>query len=154
MVVRRIVIDHVDLLVRDLERSRGFYGAALAPLGFALLDASATSASFGLEGADDFGINLAEQEPTTRAHVAFVAPNRAAVDAFWAAALAHGGREKEAPALHPEYHTGYYAAFVWDPDGNNIEAVCHERGGGSRCPAAKDAPRVAGSARHSEPAEE
>lgn len=112
MVVRRLVIDHVDLLVRDLERSRRFYAASLAPLGFALLDASNTSASFGLAGADDFGINQAEQEPTARAHVAFVAPDRAAVDAFYQAALAHGGREKESPALHPKDHSGYYAAFV------------------------------------------
>ncbi len=124
MTVRRVVVDHVDLLVRDLAASRSFYEAALAPLGFRLLDERADGASFGVEGADDFGINE-NAEPTTRAHVAFVAPNRAAVDAFYTAALVAGGREKSAPAPRPEYQLTYYAAFVWDPDGNNIEAVHH-----------------------------
>ncbi len=123
--VRRVVVDHVGLLVRDLAASRRFYEAALAPLCFGLVDERADGASFGVEGADDFGINE-NTEPTTRAHVAFVAPSREAVDAFYAAALAAGGREKSAPALRPEYHPAYYAAFVWDPDGNNIEAVHHD----------------------------
>ena len=131
MTIRRVVVDHVDLLVRDLAASRHFYEAALAPLGFGLVDERADGASFGVEGADDFGINQ-NAEPTTRAHVAFVALGREAVDAFYAAALAAGGREKSAPALRPEYHPSYYAAFVWDPDGNNIEAVHHGRLGDHR----------------------
>jgi len=126
MSLRRVVIDHVDLLVQDLDASRRFYEAALAPLGFALVDHSADSASFGLPDADDFGLNRADGRATTRAHVAFAADSRAAVDAFFRAALAAGGREKLPPALYPEYHGGYYAAFVWDLDGNNIEAVFHD----------------------------
>ena len=125
MTVPRVVVDHVGLLVRDLEASRRFYEAALRPLGFGLLDHSADGAAFGVTGADDFGLNRSD-EPTTGAHVAFVAESREAVDAFHAA-LAGGGRDKSPPALRPEYHPGYDAAYVWDPDGNNIEAVHHDR---------------------------
>ncbi len=82
MVVRRVVIDHLDLPVRDLETSRRFYAAALAPLGFDLRDGSATSASFGLAGADDFGLHQVERESTTRAHVTIAATDGAAVDTF------------------------------------------------------------------------
>ncbi len=103
MTERRIVVDHVGLLVADLEASRRFYTAALAPLGFSLVREEEDGAAFGVEGADDFGINFNE-EPTTRAHVAFVAETRAAVDAFYVAALAAGGRARSGPALHPEYH--------------------------------------------------
>ena len=124
MTIRQVVVDHVDLLVRDLDASRRFYAAALAPLGFRLLEERADGASFGVEGADDFGINRSD-EPTTRAHVAFAGPSREAVDTFYAAALAAGGRAKSPPARRPEYHDAYYAAYVWDPDGNNIEAVHH-----------------------------
>ena len=126
MSVRRVVVDHVDLLVRDLAASRRFYEAALAPLGFGPIAERTDGASCGVAGADDFGINL-NAEPTTRAHVAFVAPSREAVDVFCAAALATGGRGKSAPASPPEYSPTYDAAFVWDPDGNNIEAVHHGR---------------------------
>ncbi len=126
MVVRRVMVDHVGLLVRDLEVSRRFYEAALRPLGFSILYRSEDGTAFGFEGADDFGINRSDA-PTTGAHVAFAAESRGAVDAFYAAACATGGRDKSAPALHPEYHPGYYAAYVWDPDGNNIEAVHHDR---------------------------
>ncbi len=126
MVVRRVVVDHVGLLVRDVEASIRFYEAPLRPLGFGLLYRSDDGAGFGIEGADDFGINRSET-PSTEAHVAFVAESREAVNAFHAAALAAGGCDKNSPALRPEYHPGYYAAYVWDPDGNNIEAVHHDR---------------------------
>lgn len=126
MVVRRLVVDHVGLLVRDLEASKRFYTAALAPLGFVLLKETDDGAGFGVAGADDFWINVSET-PSTGAHVAFVAESREAVAAWYAAARAAGGRDKSAPALRPEYHAGYYAAFVWDPDGNNVEAVFHDR---------------------------
>lgn len=131
MTVRRVVVDHVDLLVRDLAASRRFYEAALAPLGFGLVQEEATSCVFGVKGAEDFGINLVAPDdmPTTGAHVAFVAENREAVNAFYAAALQFGGKGKQAPSFHPEYHSGYYAAFVYDPGGNNIEAVYHDRSG-------------------------
>jgi len=122
--VRRVVVDHAGILVRDLAASKRFYEAALAPLGLRLLYEQEDGAGFGVEGADDFGIN-ANVEPTTRAHVAFVSPSRDAVDAFYASALAHGGRDNGAPGVRPQYHANYYAAYVLDPDGNNIEAVYH-----------------------------
>jgi catechol 2,3-dioxygenase-like lactoylglutathione lyase family enzyme len=116
--------------VRYLPASRRFYEAALAPLGFDLLHSDEGQAGFGLRGrdrsADDFWV-MAGDAPHTGIHVAFAAPDRAAVDAFHAAALASGGRDNGAPGLRPEYHAGYYAAFVLDPDGNNVEAVCHDR---------------------------
>ncbi len=127
MTVRRVVIDHADLLVADLEASRRFYEAALAPLGFGIVSRGETSYGFGLDGVNDFGINLIapDDTPTRSAHVAFVAEDRAAVAAFHEAAVAAGGRSKQGPALHPEYSPTYFGAFVYDPDGNNIEAVCH-----------------------------
>ncbi len=132
--VRRVMIDHVDLLVADLERSRDFYRAALAPLGIEEHDRDETFSVYGPTGepgSADFAINLVADgdRPTVSAHVAFVATSRGMVDAFFAAAMGAGGREKIAPAEHPEYHEGYYGAFVWDPDGNNIEAVYHDRSG-------------------------
>ena len=120
------VLDHVALLVSDMEASRRFYLAALDSLGFRLLYESDACVAFGTQGHDDFAICL-EQPPSTRAHIAFVATDRAAVDAFHAAAVAAGGRDNGAPALRPEYHPGYYGAFVLDPDGNNVEAVHHTR---------------------------
>ena len=127
MAVRRVVVDHVGLVVRDLAASRQFYAATLAPLGFGVVDEEGDGVAFGVAGVDDFGLNQARpgEAPSTRVHVAFVAEDAAAVDAFHTAALAAGGRDKSAPGLRPEYHAGYYAAFVWDPDDNNIEAVFH-----------------------------
>ncbi len=133
MTVRRVVVDHAGILAKDLAASKRFYEAALAPLGFALLYEEEGGAGFGIEGADDFGINR-NAEPTTRAHVAFVSPSRDAVDAFYAAALANGGRDNSPPGLRLQYHAEYYAAYVLDPDGNNIEAVYH----GERTTAAED----------------
>jgi catechol 2,3-dioxygenase-like lactoylglutathione lyase family enzyme len=91
MTVRRVVVDHVLLVVRELEVSRGFYCAALAPLGIEELDVKPDRVSFGAEGLDDFAI-FAGSPAATAAHVAFDAPSRGAVDAFHAAALEHGGR--------------------------------------------------------------
>src|SRR5689334_6248399 len=128
MVERRVVVDHVTLVVADLDASTRFYDAALAPLGFTRLrtnDEDGANA-YGVPGADDFAIVAAgEVPPTTTAHVAFLAESRAAVDAFYAAALAAGGKERAAPRVRDEYNTGYYGAFVDDPDGNNVEAVFH-----------------------------
>ncbi|MDP9316697.1 MAG: VOC family protein [Chloroflexota bacterium] len=120
------MIDHVDLLVHDLVRSRAFYVAALKPLGYTIIAESETSVSFGIDHLDDFGINQSAT-PTTHAHVAFASPSREAVDAFYHQALAAGGRDNVAPRIHPEYHATYYAAYVYDPDDNNIEAVHHGR---------------------------
>jgi catechol 2,3-dioxygenase-like lactoylglutathione lyase family enzyme len=121
---RRPTIDHVTLRARYLPSSRRFYEAALAPLGFGL--------EFEHEGLVAFGsgergrlIIYASERPITGFHVAFSAPSREAVDRFHAAALEAGGRDNGAPGLRPEYHEGYYGAYVFDPDGNNVEAVHH-----------------------------
>jgi catechol 2,3-dioxygenase-like lactoylglutathione lyase family enzyme len=125
MTVRRVVVDHVVFVVRDLAVARRFYEASLAPLGFGVVYGDETCVAFGVEQADDFGICQGDELPTTKAHVAFVAESREAVDAFFEAALANGGREKDRPSFRPEYHAGYYGAFVWDPEDNNVEAVHH-----------------------------
>ncbi len=124
---RQHILDHVALSVSDLSVSRAFYEAALAPLGYKLLWQSAQSLAFGVPGSDDFGLNLGAANPTRHAHVAFIARDQAAVRAFHAAALLAGGRDNGAPGFHREYHPTYYAAFVLDPDDNNIEAVFHGR---------------------------
>jgi catechol 2,3-dioxygenase-like lactoylglutathione lyase family enzyme len=125
---RRIVIDHVTIGVSDLARSRAFYARALVPLGFAEIGpppGEANEIEFGLEEAADFAIST-QYGTGAPVHVAFAADRREQVDAFHSAALASGGRDNGAPALRPEYSGGYYAAFVLDPDGHNIEAVHHD----------------------------
>ena len=120
------MIDHVGLNVRDYAVSKRFYEQALRPLGYELLrQFEARAGGFGA-GRPDFWVR--EGKPLGSAHVAFSSPDRATVDAFHAAALAAGGRDNGAPDLRPHYHEHYYGAFVLDPDGNNIEAVCHGMG--------------------------
>lgn len=121
---RAATIDHVTLRAKDLTASRRFYEAALTPLGLGL--------EFEHEGLLAFGnwesgrlIIYANESRVAGVHVAFSAPSREAVDRFHAAALQAGGRENGAPGLRPEYHAGYYGAFVLDRDGNNVEAVHH-----------------------------
>ncbi|ADB49847.1 VOC family protein [Conexibacter woesei] len=122
--VRRVVIDHVKIGVSDLARSRAFYVAALAPLGFGELYADESGISFGPPGVDDFIVSTLV--PTAAGlHVAFAAERRDQVDAFHAAALAAGGVDNGAPGPRTQYSAGYYGAFVLDPDGHNVEAVCH-----------------------------
>ena len=125
------MLDHVGLTVSDLARSKAFYTAALKPLSITLVvEATAEEtgtdawAGFGAPGEPAFAIG---DGPCTGgpAHVAFKASSRAVVDAFHRAALAAGGTDNGAPGLRPHYHPTYYAAFILDPDGNNIEAVCH-----------------------------
>jgi catechol 2,3-dioxygenase-like lactoylglutathione lyase family enzyme len=126
------MIDHTGVTVGDFAASRAFYARALAPLGYVTLmelPAAATGhgdvAGFGIAPKPDFWIaGGAPNVPPV--HVAFRAASRAAVDAFHAAALAAGGRDNGPPGLRPHYHANYYAAFVLDPDGHNIEAVCHD----------------------------
>lgn len=118
------LIDHIQLVVSDLKASRDFYGAVLA-----VLDIPVVDAPDGYFWADELFVSAADSAAalgvlTGRHHLAFQAKDRATVDAFYAAALAHGGRDNGAPGERP-YHPGYYAAFVLDPDGNNIEAVYH-----------------------------
>lgn len=124
------MLDHVGISVRDVARSRAFYLAALAPLGYGALmevgdDGKGGHTHVGL-GMDkpDFWIGIG-QVTTGHLHVAFVAKDRATVDAFYAAAMAAGGRDNGPPGLRPHYHPTYYGAFVFDPDGHNVEAVCH-----------------------------
>jgi catechol 2,3-dioxygenase-like lactoylglutathione lyase family enzyme len=125
--VRPAFLDHLTLDVRDLAASRRFYAAALAPWAAReeeVEGSRGTGIAFGPAGAEDFIIQAAGR-PTTPLHVAFLAPDRETVDAFHAAALAAGGTDNGAPGPRPQYHAGYYAAFVLDPDGHNVEAVFH-----------------------------
>jgi catechol 2,3-dioxygenase-like lactoylglutathione lyase family enzyme len=119
------MIDHVIFNVPDLERSRRFYERALAPLGYVLGPKSPEGVGFVRGGKPSFW--LSRRDPVGGSvHVAFVADDRAAVDAFHAAAMAAGGTDHGKPGLRLHYHPTYYGAFVLDPDGNNIEAVCHK----------------------------
>ncbi|MGE5186524.1 MAG: VOC family protein [Acidobacteriota bacterium] len=118
------MIDHIGIEVADLDRSIAFYTKALAPLGYALVMKWEQFAGFGVGGKPDFWIGLAV--PKAKVHVAFRANGRATVRAFHEAALAAGGKDNGAPGVRPHYHEHYYGAFVHDPDGHNIEAVCHE----------------------------
>ena len=121
------MIDHLGLTVSDLAASRAFYEAALAPLGYGVVmeiaDGDSAHLGFGA-GRPDFWIS-ARTPVSEGVHAAFAAPDRATVDAFHAAALAAGGTDNGAPGPRPHYHEHYYGAFVLDPDGNNVEAVCH-----------------------------
>jgi catechol 2,3-dioxygenase-like lactoylglutathione lyase family enzyme len=118
------MIDHLKLHVRDVERSRAFYTAALAPLGYrVMLEPAPGVVGLGAERPDFW---LAVQPASTGfAHVAFRVDTTDLVDAFHRAALDAGGRDNGAPGRRPQYHPRYYGAFVLDPDDNNVEAVCH-----------------------------
>ena len=126
------MLDHIGFAVTEFDRSKRFYQTALAPLSITLL-VEFTPEQTGLGSHAGFGANdkaffwIGNQgRPTHATHVAFVANSRAAVDAFHREALRIGGRDNGAPGLRPHYHANYYGAFVLDPDGNNIEAVCHQ----------------------------
>jgi catechol 2,3-dioxygenase-like lactoylglutathione lyase family enzyme len=120
------VIDHVGFDVRDLEAAKGFYEQALAPLGYAKLSEFPEAVGFGQAGKPDFWI--AQRGNPGTSHVAIRTDDRAAVDAFHEAGLAAGGEDNGRPGLREHYHANYYSAFVLDPDGNNVEAVCHTPG--------------------------
>lgn len=125
------MFDHVKFGVRDFAASRAFYLKALAPLGVVAV----------AEGVPTYGVELCPpegkvslclfqtDEKPAHLHLAFVAETRHQVDAFYRAALEAGGRDNGAPGVRPHYHASYYAAFVLDPDGHNIEVVCHEPAG-------------------------
>lgn len=124
------MLDHISLLVTDVKRSMEFYRAALAPLGVILLAESSSlesndyeEAGFGSDGRAYFWIGKGKPGKA-HTHVAFAADSRAKVQAFYEAAIQAGGRDNGLPGLRPHYHKDYFGAFVLDPDGHNIEAVC------------------------------
>src|SRR5215831_3559763 len=125
-----IMIDHVGFSVSDYARAKAFYERALAPLGYTLImeataqETGQPAAGFGSGGKPDFWIG-GEGKLEKPVHIAITAKDRPAVDAFHRAALAAGGRDNGPPGQRPHYHPNYYGAFVLDPDGHNIEAVCH-----------------------------
>jgi catechol 2,3-dioxygenase-like lactoylglutathione lyase family enzyme len=118
------MIDHVGIDVRDYAKSKSFYERAVAPLGYALLMDVGVACGFGRDGKPEFWIS-SRGEPQRGVHIAFVASDRASVDAFHEAALAAGATDNGSPGPRPLYHEHYYGAYVLDPDGNNVEAVCH-----------------------------
>jgi catechol 2,3-dioxygenase-like lactoylglutathione lyase family enzyme len=125
------VIDHIGMPVSDLARATDFYLKALAPLGIGMIlqvsaeqTGNGAAVGFGAQGKPFFWIGEGEKM-AGHIHVAFAATSRAEVDAFYQAAITAGGKDNGAPGLRPHYHANYYGAFVLDPDGNNIEAVCH-----------------------------
>jgi catechol 2,3-dioxygenase-like lactoylglutathione lyase family enzyme len=121
------MFDHIGLNVSDYDRSRDFYKGALAPLGLSLLmEPAPRTGGFGSEGKPWFWITDQRDPASENVHVAFSVPDRATVDAFHAAALAAGGTDNGEPGIRELYHPTYYGAYILDPDGNNIEAVCHQ----------------------------
>ncbi len=122
---RQPMIDHMGIRVSNLERSIAFYTHALAPLGYALVMKWESFAGFGVGGKADFWID-GSQAPKETIHVAFRATGRQLVRDFYQAALAAGGKDNGPPGPRPHYHEHYYGGFVHDPDGHNVEAVCHE----------------------------
>jgi catechol 2,3-dioxygenase-like lactoylglutathione lyase family enzyme len=118
------MIDHTAVNVSDLAGAKSFYSKALEPLGYSLAFEQGEFLGF----ADDAGLSLGVvgRDPVGGAHVAFVAADRTAVDAFYEAAMAAGAKDNGPPGVRAHYHENYYAAFVHDADGNNVEAVCHK----------------------------
>jgi catechol 2,3-dioxygenase-like lactoylglutathione lyase family enzyme len=119
------MIDHIGIQVTNLETSVAFYTRALAPLGYKLvMQIEQYAAGFGIGGKPDFWIGAGK--PTDKIHVAILAKGRGDVRAFYDAAIAAGGTDNGPPGVREVYHPNYYGAFVLDPDGHNIEAVCHD----------------------------
>ena len=119
------MLDQIGIGVNDYERSKAFYTQALAPLGMTLLmEPVGKAAGFGKDGKPVFWLE-ALRPAVTEVHIAFAVDERATVDAFHAAGLEAGGTDNGAPGVREIYHPNYYGAYVLDPDGNNVEAVCH-----------------------------
>ena len=118
------MLDHISLPVSNYEQSKLFFEKVLSLLGHTLLmEHSISGSGFGSDGKPSFWIK--QDKPTASVHVAFSSKDRATVDEFYETAIALGAKCNGPPGLRPEYHPTYYVAFVLDPDGNNIEAVCH-----------------------------
>jgi catechol 2,3-dioxygenase-like lactoylglutathione lyase family enzyme len=120
-----VIIDHIGLSVSDYEQSKQFFGRALAPLGIEWVMEVEGWAGLGRAGKAElwFGRGAEPQRPM---HMAFIAENRDQVRAFYAAALAAGGKDNGPPGIREIYHPNYFGAFVIGPDGHNVEAVCHK----------------------------
>jgi len=120
------MLDHLGIQCADLPASAAFYDAVLAPLGARRLMDFGVAIGYGVPPMPDFWLGRFNSGDGFReTHIAFTAPDRATVRAFFDAAVAAGAEVLHEPRLRPEYHSGYYGAFVRDPDGNNVEAVCH-----------------------------
>jgi catechol 2,3-dioxygenase-like lactoylglutathione lyase family enzyme len=119
------VLDHVGFQCSDLAASAAFYDATLAAVGVTRQMDFTVAIGYGSERADFWISALSEGDGFRESHIAFAASDRASVDAFFAAAVANGAEVLHEPRIHEEYHEHYYGAFVRDPDGNNVEAVCH-----------------------------
>ena len=118
------MIDHIGVGVADLAVSKDFYSAALAPLGYQLMmEHGISGAGYGRDMKPDFWLQAGRVSGPL--HIAFAGDNREVVDNFYRAAMAAGGTDNGAPGVRSEYHPNYYGAFVIDPDGNNLEVVCH-----------------------------
>ena len=129
------MLDHIGFAVSNMKKSRAFYESALKPLGVKVL----MEVTPEMTGTDDSHVGFGDgsailldwhraKKPSPGMHVAFLAQSRKTVDEFYAAAIAAGGKDNGKPGMRPHYHESYYGAFVFDPDGNNIEAVCHKPG--------------------------
>jgi catechol 2,3-dioxygenase-like lactoylglutathione lyase family enzyme len=121
------MLDHIGLRTRNVKGLVSFYEAALAPLGMSKQHDFGVAAGFGKPGEAPLWIGEAPGDvATSSVHLALASADRAAVDAFYKAAIAAGAKDNGPPGLRPQYHEHYYGAFVIDPDGNNLEAVCHK----------------------------
>jgi catechol 2,3-dioxygenase-like lactoylglutathione lyase family enzyme len=121
------MLDHIGLRTKQLKEMFAFYEAVLAPLGYSKQKDFGVAAGFGKPGQHPLWIGQGEGETSTSSvHLALTAESRAAVDAFHRVALENGGTDNGPPGIRPQYHENYYGAFVIDPDGNNLEAVCHK----------------------------
>jgi catechol 2,3-dioxygenase-like lactoylglutathione lyase family enzyme len=120
-----MIIDHLGISVSDYPASKKFYSQCLAPLSIQLVMEVQGWGGFGRDGKPEFWFGIGDQAQTPM-HIAFSASSRDEVDRFYQAALNAGATDNGAPGLRPEYHPDYYGAFVFDPDGHNIEAVCHK----------------------------
>jgi catechol 2,3-dioxygenase-like lactoylglutathione lyase family enzyme len=119
------MFDHVAIGVSDYEVSKTFFLRALEPLGVKVVSEGALGVEMSPDGQASLCLGKTDEKPS-RLHLAFAAERREQVDAFYHAALAAGGKDNGAPGLRPQYHENYYAAFVIDPDGHNVEVVCHK----------------------------
>jgi len=117
------MFDHIGFKVKDLDATVRFYTAALGPLGYEATSQDESSAAFGAKGSYSLWLYADEKLAHSLIHVAFTAPSRAAVEAFYREGLKSGGRDNGAPGVRQDYGPKYYAAFLFDPDGNNVEAV-------------------------------